>query len=128
MRSLCKYLLNEVDYIRVMAKPSSNPSADALASLSPREMEIFGYLVNGLRAKDIAHLLEISPKTLGTYRASLMQKLNVHDLVGLVKLALERMGDEGIAGVPCGGGPRLPHRPSRSAAAQPPEDPFYKIE
>ena len=63
---------------------------DPLASLSPREMEVFSYLVNGLRAKDIADLLEISPKTVDTYRASLMRKLNVHDLVGLVKFAIER--------------------------------------
>src|SRR5450756_3184105 len=46
------------------------------------------YLVNGLRAKDIADLLEISPKTVDTYRASLMRKLNVHDLVGLGKSSL----------------------------------------
>jgi DNA-binding NarL/FixJ family response regulator len=63
---------------------------DPLAVLSPREMEVFSYLVNGLRAKDIADLLEISPKTVDTYRASLMRKLNVHDLVGLVKFAIER--------------------------------------
>jgi DNA-binding NarL/FixJ family response regulator len=63
---------------------------DPLASLSPREMEVFSYLVNGLRAKDIAEVLDISPKTVDTYRASLMRKLNVHDLVGLVKFAIER--------------------------------------
>jgi DNA-binding NarL/FixJ family response regulator len=64
--------------------------ADPLATLSPREMEVFSLLVNGRRAKDIADLLEISPKTVDTYRASLMRKLNVHDLVGLVKFAIER--------------------------------------
>ena len=64
--------------------------ADPLANLSPREMEVFSLLVNGRRAKDIADLLEISPKTVDTYRASLMRKLNVHDLVGLVKFAIER--------------------------------------
>jgi two-component system uhpT operon response regulator UhpA len=53
-------------------------------------MEVFSHLVNGLRAKDIADLLEISPKTVDTYRASLMRKLKVHDLVGLVKFAIER--------------------------------------
>lgn len=63
---------------------------DPLASLSPREMEVFSLLVNGRRAKDIADLLEISPKTVDTYRASLMRKLKVHDLVGLVKFAIER--------------------------------------
>jgi len=64
--------------------------SDPIGSLSPREMEVFQYLVNGLRAKDIAQLLDISPKTVDTYRASLMRKLNVRDLVGLVKFAIER--------------------------------------
>lgn len=63
---------------------------DPLGVLSPREVEVFSYLVNGLRAKDIADLLDISPKTVDTYRAGLMRKLNVHDLVGLVKFAIER--------------------------------------
>jgi two-component system, NarL family, response regulator NreC len=61
-----------------------------IACLSPRETEVFNYLVNGFRAKDIAQVLSISPKTVDTYRASLMRKLNVHDLVGLVKFAIER--------------------------------------
>ncbi len=61
-----------------------------MASLSRREMEVFTYLVKGMRAKDIAELLRISPKTVDTYRASLMRKLNVHDIVGLVKFAIER--------------------------------------
>ncbi|MEO8369671.1 MAG: response regulator transcription factor [Candidatus Solibacter sp.] len=74
----------------LFAKAESARAADPLASLSPREMEVFSYLVNGLRAKDIADLLSISPKTVDTYRASLMRKLNVHDLVSLVKFAIER--------------------------------------
>jgi len=74
----------------MFTRGEKKPSDDPLASLSPREMEVFSYLVNGLRAKDIADLLEISPKTVDTYRASLMRKLNVHDLVGLVKFAIER--------------------------------------
>jgi DNA-binding NarL/FixJ family response regulator len=66
------------------------PPEDPLAVLSPRELEVFSHLVNGLRAKDIAELLNISPKTVDTYRASLMRKLNVRDLVGLVKFAIGR--------------------------------------
>ena len=62
---------------------------DPMAALSPRETEVFTYLVNGYRAKDIAEILDISPKTVDTYRASLMRKLNVRDLVGLVKFAIE---------------------------------------
>lgn len=62
---------------------------DPLAQLSRRERDVFFHLVNGLRAKEIANLLDISPKTVDTYRASLMRKLNIHDLVGLVKFAIE---------------------------------------
>ena len=76
--------------VGLFTKAVSTPVEDPLASLSPRETEVFSYLVNGLRAKDIAELLDISPKTVATYRASLMRKLNVHDLVGLVKFAIER--------------------------------------
>ncbi len=74
----------------LFTKPERSASDDPLATLSPREVEVFSHLVNGLRAKDIADRLEISPKTVDTYRASLMRKLNVHDLVGLVKFAIER--------------------------------------
>jgi DNA-binding NarL/FixJ family response regulator len=74
----------------LFTRPGKNQAEDPLATLSPREMEVFSNLVNGMRAKDIADLLEISPKTVDTYRASLMRKLNVHDLVGLVKFAIER--------------------------------------
>jgi len=62
---------------------------DPLARLSRRERDVFFHLVNGLRAKEIANLLDISPKTVDTYRASLMRKLNIHELVGLVKFAIE---------------------------------------
>jgi DNA-binding NarL/FixJ family response regulator len=62
---------------------------DPMAALSPRETEVFTYLVNGYRAKDIAKTLDISPKTVDTYRASLMRKLKVRDLVSLVKFAIE---------------------------------------
>jgi DNA-binding NarL/FixJ family response regulator len=74
----------------LFTRQDKNPAEDSVRFLSAREMEVFSHLVNGLRPKDIAELLEISPKTVDTYRASLMRKLNVHDLVGLVKFAIER--------------------------------------
>ena len=99
-----RHLLDAISFVRdggvyvspllrgagLFTRAERRPPEDPLASLSPREMEVFSYLVNGLRAKDIAELLDISPKTVDTYRASLMRKLNVHDLVGLVKFAIER--------------------------------------
>jgi DNA-binding NarL/FixJ family response regulator len=95
-----RHLLDAIQYVkdggvyispllRLLGRPERDAD-DPMALLSPRELEVFTQLVNGLRAKDIAERLDISPKTVDTYRASLMRKLNVHDLVGLVKFAIER--------------------------------------
>jgi DNA-binding NarL/FixJ family response regulator len=47
-------------------------------------------LVDGCRAKEIAARLDLSPKTVDTYRSSLMKKLDIHDVAGLVKFAVRR--------------------------------------
>ncbi len=86
-----------------MGKVFSGPNGDEkdpLDLLSRREFQVYSLLVEGLRAKEIAARLELSPKTIDTYRANLMRKLDIHDLAGLVKLALKRnsAGSAGVAG------------------------------
>jgi DNA-binding NarL/FixJ family response regulator len=51
---------------------------------------VFTLLVEGVRAKEIAARLSLSPKTIDTYRANLMRKLDIHDMPALVKLAIQR--------------------------------------
>ncbi|HEX4274344.1 MAG TPA: response regulator transcription factor [Bryobacteraceae bacterium] len=63
---------------------------DPLALLSKREYEVFSFLVDGMRPKDIAKMLEISPKTVDTYRANIMRKLEVDGIAGLVRFAIQR--------------------------------------
>jgi DNA-binding NarL/FixJ family response regulator len=63
---------------------------DAFENLSPREFQVFSLMVEGVRAKEIAARLRLSPKTVDTYRSNLMRKLDIHDLPGLVKFAIER--------------------------------------
>jgi DNA-binding NarL/FixJ family response regulator len=63
---------------------------DSLATLSKREYEVFSFLVDGMRPKDIAKMLEISPKTVDTYRANIMRKLEVDGIAGLVRFAIQR--------------------------------------
>jgi DNA-binding CsgD family transcriptional regulator len=43
-----------------------------------------------MRPKDIAKILEISPKTVDTYRANIMRKLEVDGIAGLVRFAIQR--------------------------------------
>lgn len=63
---------------------------DPLDTLSSREFQVFSLLVEGVRAKEIAARLALSPKTVDTYRSSLMRKLDIHDVAGLVKFAIRR--------------------------------------
>ncbi len=58
--------------------------------LSAREHQVFTLLVEGLRGKEIADRLDLSPKTVGTYRSKLMRKLNIYDVAGLVKFAIRK--------------------------------------
>jgi DNA-binding NarL/FixJ family response regulator len=67
-----------------------NHGEDPLESLSGREFQVFSLLVEGIRAKEIAARLSLSPKTVDTYRSSLMRKLDIHDVAGLVKFAIKR--------------------------------------
>lgn len=71
------------DYIRKRAVESP------LESLSQRERAILQLLVEGSSGIDIARQLNISPKTVDTYRSRMMQKLGIGDLPGLVKFALQ---------------------------------------
>ncbi|OGP65850.1 MAG: hypothetical protein A3K22_00695 [Deltaproteobacteria bacterium RBG_16_42_7] len=59
-----------------------------LSRLSPREKEILQLVVEGKSSAEIASIVLLSPKTVETYRSRMMQKLNVSDIPGLVKLAL----------------------------------------
>jgi DNA-binding NarL/FixJ family response regulator len=63
---------------------------DPMTLLSKREFEVFSFLVEGMRPKDIARILEISPKTVDTYRANIMRKLEVDGIAGLVRFAIQR--------------------------------------
>jgi two-component system nitrate/nitrite response regulator NarL len=63
---------------------------DPLATLSKREYEVFSMLVDGIRPKDIAAALQISPKTVDTYRANIMRKLEIDSVAGLVRFAIQR--------------------------------------
>jgi len=64
-----------------------NESGQPLAELSARESEVFGFLVAGMRPRDIAKELEISCKTVDTYRANILKKLKVTGTAELIRFA-----------------------------------------
>jgi len=66
---------------------SDAPTA-AASLLTGREREVLQLVAEGHSNKDIASRLYLSPKTVGTYRERLMQKLDIHTVTGLVKYAI----------------------------------------
>ena len=55
--------------------------------LTPREQEILRLLAEGLSSKEIAQKLLISPKTVENHRANIMNKLDLHSSIELVRYA-----------------------------------------
>ncbi len=60
-----------------------------LERLSPRQREILQLIAEGKSTKQIAAVLDTSVKTIETHRASLMKRLAIHDVAGLVRYAIK---------------------------------------
>lgn len=84
------YVSPQLELDKIFAPGGKPTPDDPIQALSAREYQVFTFLVEGIRAKEIAARLELSPKTIDTYRASLMRKLDIHDVAGLVKFAIQR--------------------------------------
>ena len=67
-----------------------NVSADraSIDRLTPRQREILQLIAERHSTKDIAGILSISIKTVETHRAQLMERLDIHDVPGLVRFAI----------------------------------------
>lgn len=59
-----------------------------LDQLTPRQREILQLIAEGKSTKDIAYILSVSVKTVETHRAQLMDRLQIFDVPGLVRLAV----------------------------------------
>jgi len=86
------YLSSQVSEIMVENAVNPHPHGqdhDPLSNISPREKEILQLIAEEHTSSEIAKLLFISEKTVEKHRASLMEKLNVRNLAGLVRLAVK---------------------------------------
>jgi DNA-binding NarL/FixJ family response regulator len=83
------YVSPQIEIMNVFGGSSGRDRVkDPIDCLSSREFQVFSLLVEGIRAKEIAARLALSPKTVDTYRSSLMRKLEIYDVAGLVKFAI----------------------------------------
>ena len=58
--------------------------------LTSREREVLQLISEGHTNNAIAQVLKVSVKTVEKHRANLMSKLNVHDLTGLMRVAIKQ--------------------------------------
>lgn len=91
--------IQEVQRGRIYLDPSLSPAvveaflgktevpADPLTS---RERQVLQLVAEGKTRKESARLMSLSVKTVESYRTRVMQKLNIHDVAGLVRYALRR--------------------------------------
>jgi DNA-binding NarL/FixJ family response regulator len=75
------------DYVRQLADKGIS---DRYESLSERERETFQLIAEGKANKEIAHILSISPSTVETHRARIMEKLDLHSAAEIVLYAVRR--------------------------------------
>ncbi len=77
-------------------KPQKKPRELMVSQpvLSDREVQVLDLLVRGLNRSEIAQKMNISEKTVSTYRSRLLHKLEVKNTVELIRYAL----DEGLVG------------------------------
>jgi len=68
----------------------SSGFADRYETLSTREREIFQLIAEARSNKEVAALLNISPATVETHRARILQKLDVHNIAEVVLYAVRR--------------------------------------
>ena len=59
--------------------------------VTPRQREVLQLIALGFTTKEIARKMSVSVNTVEVHRANLMERLNIHDIAGLVRYAI-RMG------------------------------------
>ena len=79
------------DYVRLF--PESELSV--FSALSPRERQVLQLLSEGKNTRQIANSLQVSVKTIETYRKQIMDKLKIHSVAELTKYAIR----EGLTSV-----------------------------
>ncbi|RRR76331.1 MAG: DNA-binding response regulator [Candidatus Viridilinea halotolerans] len=71
------------DYIQLIGN-----GGGMLDALTPRQREVLQLIAEGRTMKEIAQSLQISVKTAESHRTQLMERLDIHDVTGLVRFAI----------------------------------------
>lgn len=86
-----RYLSKDINEQTVESALEHVKSNDAGTMLTPRQRQILQLVAEGASSKEIANRLSLSLKTVEAHRSAIMMRLGIHDMAGLVKVAL-RLG------------------------------------
>jgi len=79
-----KYICEEIKSILSEQMVNGDSAADGLNSLSKREIDIIGYIKQGLSSREIADTISISVKTVEVHRYNILKKLKMKNVAALV--------------------------------------------
>lgn len=79
--------INEQMLLRYLGRDTDGPQSP-LDVLSDRELQVFEHMGRGLTTQEIAEALQLSPKTIGTYRSRTKEKLAVESNAELRRRAV----------------------------------------
>ena len=72
------------EYIRRVGEEAHS----TLERLTPRQREVLQLVAEGHTTQEIARMMNLSTKTVETHRTQLMERLDIHDIAGLVRYAV----------------------------------------
>jgi len=83
------YLSHETALENRPATAKAAQEQEILERLTPRQRQILILIAEGKSTKEIAGSLNISGKTVESHRAQLTERLDIHDVAGLVRFAIK---------------------------------------
>jgi DNA-binding NarL/FixJ family response regulator len=84
-----RYLSKEIADVVIDQVAHRAGSKNPLELLSSRERQVLQMLAEGHTVASIAATLSLSPKSVETYRGRMMEKLEIRDVAGLVRFAIQ---------------------------------------
>ena len=67
----------------------NNKDFDSIKDLSDRELQVLCLLAKGMKTREIANNLDLSVKTIETYRARLLSKLQLRTNLDIIRFAYQ---------------------------------------
>ncbi|WP_395377085.1 response regulator [Marinicella sp. W31] len=83
-----RYIGTDIAQLMALSMLPGGDGGTPFDQLTNREMEVMMMIVQGKKAKEIGHILNINDKTVATYKYRVLEKLGIQNEVHLTRLAI----------------------------------------